>query len=372
MTNKRNQIKDKTADQLWARAAGRCEFEGCNCVLDADPVTQDAENAGQIAHIVAVKDNWSRGNQLPVHLRDNVENLMLLCYRHHRLVDVERPNDFTVEQLNTMKYKHEERIRMVSGIQPDKQSCIILFGPNDGNDTIVIRKDEAAHTLFPDYYPAECSPIRMELKNSSFKDRDELYWKIEQENVKKIFDSKILPKLEDGLNHFSVFALAPQPLLVYLGTLLNDKYHVSVYQKHREPDSWKWQFECEKNEFLVKRPEFVGKQPVLVFALSATYIEKRIMGLYDDASVWAITCENPNNDMLKTRNKLSEFRCIVRKIIDEISGSSSHGIINIHMAMPISCAFELGRIRMPKADKEWALFDYQQAEGKEVETLHIK
>lgn len=40
--------------------------------------------------------------------------------------------------------------------------------------------------------------------------------------------------------------------------------------------------------------------------------------------------------------------------------------------MPISCAFELGRIRMPKADKEWALFDYQQAEGKEVETLHIK
>ncbi len=372
MSGKRKPIKEKTANQLWARAAGRCEFEGCNCILDADPVTQDAENAGQIAHIVSVKDNWARGNQLPEELRDKIDNLMLLCYRHHRLVDEERPLDFTVEQLNAMKRKHEERIRMVSGIQPDKQSLVLLYGPNIGNDTVVLRENEAAYTLFPEYYPAETSPVRMELVNSLFRDRENQFWDIEQQNVKRTFGSKILPKIEEGVNHFSVFALAPQPLLVYLGTLLNDKYHVNVYQKHREPDTWKWQSECDDNCFVVKRPKDFSKQPVLVFALSATYIETRITAFYQEASTWVVTCNSPHNDMLKTQVQLSDFRRIVRTVIDEINCESSYDIVNIHMAMPVACAFELGRIRMPKADKEWALFDFQQEEGKEVETLHIK
>jgi hypothetical protein len=39
--------------------------------------------------------------------------------------------------------------------------------------------------------------------------------------------------------------------------------------------------------------------------------------------------------------------------------------------MPVACAVELGRIRMPKADSRWMIFDYNNKHGKFVHALDI-
>jgi hypothetical protein len=39
--------------RLWAQAAGRCEYHGCNDRLWLDSVTKSEFNAAYIAHIVA-------------------------------------------------------------------------------------------------------------------------------------------------------------------------------------------------------------------------------------------------------------------------------------------------------------------------------
>ena len=40
--------------------------------------------------------------------------------------------------------------------------------------------------------------------------------------------------------HISLFALAPIPLLVYLGSKLSNKVPVDVFQRHRDTEDWVW------------------------------------------------------------------------------------------------------------------------------------
>ena len=44
-------ITDQVQRELWARAAGRCQFSGCNTLLYKSAVTQETVNLAQKAHI---------------------------------------------------------------------------------------------------------------------------------------------------------------------------------------------------------------------------------------------------------------------------------------------------------------------------------
>ena len=45
--------------------------------------------------------------------------------------------------------------------------------------------------------------------------------------------------------------------------------------------------------------------------------------------------------------------------------------LNIFPAMPVACAVELGRIRMPKADMPWIVFDQNNKLGGFIKALEI-
>jgi hypothetical protein len=47
---------------LWGKAAGRCEFAGCNTPLWKSPVTQEQVNIAQKAHIYSFSSDGPRGN----------------------------------------------------------------------------------------------------------------------------------------------------------------------------------------------------------------------------------------------------------------------------------------------------------------------
>ena len=47
--------------ELWARAAGRCQFDGCNRPLFKSPVTQEQVNISEKAHIYSFSENGPRG-----------------------------------------------------------------------------------------------------------------------------------------------------------------------------------------------------------------------------------------------------------------------------------------------------------------------
>lgn len=91
-----------------------------------------------------------------------------------------------------------------------------------------------------------------------------------------------------------------------------------------------------------------------------------------DVSIWELTISDPHNDFLKTSDQLSEFRKAVRKLMVQIS--EKHGNktpLSIFPAMPVATAIELGRVRMPKAEMPWIIFDQNNHAGAFVKALRI-
>ena len=368
--SKRPAIPVKITNVLWARAAGRCEFEGCNELLCEDWLTGKIVNGSQVAHILPVANSARAKNGQTEDQKTDINNLMLICYKHHNLIDKSAPEEYPEERLLEMKRKHEDRIKRATAVQANKQTLVLLYGANIGDDTPLLNYRLAQEAISPDYYVSENSPITIQIKGS-MAERDHYFWEVEKENIQRELDKRVLPFLGDKeIEHISVFALAPQPLLVFLGKILNEKYPIRTFQKHRIPDTWNWQkreFEWNDN---VECPKDFSKQPVVIFAVSGGDIIKRTIEYYkNQATIWIYTLDSPDMNVLQSEEQLFLFRDHVRRLLEDITSKTSFDTIHVHMALPNACAIELGRVWMPKVHKKLLLFESTKEDI--VETFKI-
>lgn len=250
-----------------------------------------------------------------------------------------------------------------------KKTLVIMYAANIANDIPILSYDMTKQAIPEDYEPSDGSPIRIQLENPNT-DKNMSFWMSEDSALRKAVNTKVFPYMQtSGIQHVSLFALAPMPLLVRLGTLLNEKYSVEVFQKHRSPDNWDHLNECTP-DFILNEPTDKSKRPVLVLSLSASIIARIKASYGQDASIWEVTVPNPNMDMMRTKKQQDQFCRITRDLLSAMSMNPDFDTINVHMAVPISCAIELGRVWMPKAHNALRLYDYSN--GSEHETITIK
>lgn len=356
-------IKPPVERELWARAAGRCQFSGCNKLLYKSSVTQESVNLAQKAHIYSFSEKGPRGwglFKLNTERLNDISNLMLMCHGCHKKIDQDTNGErYSAELLIGWKNEHEQRIEIVAGIEPDKKSHVVLYGANIGSEKSLIEFRSCVESMFPHWYPARERPVTLSM-NSELKDCSAEYWNAESAHLYKTYERKIAPVIDqDHCKHFSLFALAPQPLLIKLGALLTDKISVETYQLHREPKGWRWQNEPESLEFNVREPETFNGTPALLFSLSDHVAHDRITRVLGDANIWEVTIENPHNDFMKSKQQLSSFRKCVRQMMVDIKNKHGNDApLHIFPVMPVSCCIELGRARMPKADMPWVIYDH--------------
>lgn len=368
-------IPEKIKIRLWGKAAGRCQYEGCNTPLWLDTVTKHEFNSAYIAHVIADKPTGPRGDPiLSNQLKSEFSNLMLLCDRHHRLVDLEDIAGHPVERLRAMKEAHERRVEIVTGIETIKQSHVLLYGANVGELSSPVSYAKASHAMIPYWYPAETAPLSLGMVNSSYQDKTPEFWEIESVNLRSLFSQLVQPRLTQGaIQHLSVFAVAPQPLLMLLGFLISDLHATEVYQLHREPQDWRWQDHSEQLDYLLYEPEEVKGPPALVLSLSATVSDERITAvLGNDATIWRVTIAHPNNDCLKSRQQAQQFRQQMRSLMDRMKmRHGEKGVLHVFPAMPVALAVEMGRIIMPKADLSLRIYDENKKLGGFVHALDL-
>ena len=160
-------IHRNTEIMLWTVAGGRCEF--CNKYLLEDWLTLTKGKYGQNAHIVGFKEDAARGNVVdrPKNIHD-VSNLMLLCYEHHKLVDVIQPLEYPREKLEGVKRTHEESIKRLTEIKPN-QTFVIRLQAKIGGDAVQISDADIRLALEPFFYPRE---RQLDIDLTQFDDTD--------------------------------------------------------------------------------------------------------------------------------------------------------------------------------------------------------
>ncbi len=360
-------IPEKIKIRLWGVAAGRCQYEGCNESLWRDSLTQAEFNTAYIAHIIADKPDGPRGNPiLSERLKDDISNLMLMCDKHHRLIDREDVDGHPVEILRDMKKKHEDRIKVLGSLMEEKRSHVLMYGANVGEHFTPLSWERVVPAMIPKWYPAEKPAIELGLKNSSFQDHKDKYWEIEREHLQRQFHQAVRPRLAMGkIGHFSIFGLAPQPLLIEFGRLLSDIPAAEVYQLHREPPDWKWQESPHDFNYIVNQPPSYTGVPAFNLSLSASIDNSRIIKvLGEDVSIWTMTINHPNNDFLQGTEQLRQFRQSFRRILNEIKlAHDQEALLHLFPAVPVSVAIEIGRVWMPKADMAVRIYDQNKKNG---------
>lgn len=370
-------IKREVERELWGRAAARCQFSDCNKLLYKHGVTQERVNLAERAHIYSFSRGGPRGwgpfklNRSGI---NDVPNLLLVCHDCHKLIDDDKGGKrYSAELLRTWKAEHETRVRIATGITAAKRSHVLLYGSRIGDENSPLGMGAAFEAMFPNRYPADDRPVDLSMR-SSLDDGTDGYWIAEAAHLRKEFARRVRPLIEEARpNHFSVFALAPQPLLILLGTLLTDKVPAEVYQLVREPQTWRRQPHPRDFEFKINNPVDTSGPPAVLFALSDHVDHERVRAIVGrNASIWELTSNDCHNDFIRSEAQLSDFRKRVRKLFVSLRAAHPEATeIPIFPVMPVSCAVELGRVRMPKADLPWVIYDQHYSQREFTKRLTI-
>lgn len=372
----KSNIPQKVQSALWAKAGGRCEYRGCNVSLVGDLIANNEDGLyGFIAHVVADSVNGPRGDAVrsPLLAKD-LANLMLMCSTHHKLIDVVAPDDHPEDLLLAMKKVHEDRIETNTGIDEERGSNVLRFGASIGSNEALVSTRAIFAAMPPDRHPASGQTIDLEMTNQPYQDHEPEYWTLQQRSLQRLFAERVAGRIErQEIRHLSVFALAPQPLLMELGRLLCDIVPATVHQLHREPPTWRWQRDRPVLAFSTTPPPDGATGPIaLVLAVSAPIPDDRVHAvLGPEAAVWTLTIDRPGNDVVRSPDDVAAFRTALRGLYRDVKAKHGEGAaVSVFPALPVSLAVEAGRVWMPKADLPMLVYDQSQGRGF-ITTLRI-
>lgn len=104
-------IPEAESKILYGRANARCSFPGCLEDLTIESEGDKTRQIGKMAHIIAKSKNGPRAdNSYPKEKLNTYENLILLCGKHHDVID-SLVNEYPAERLRKMKKDHEDLFR---------------------------------------------------------------------------------------------------------------------------------------------------------------------------------------------------------------------------------------------------------------------
>ena len=220
-------IRETAARELIARAAGRCQFRGCNEFLYEHPLTGEVGNFAENAHIVAFREQGPRGldGERPAIIND-ITNLMLLCAPCHKLID-DYPEKYPRHDLEAHKREHETRIKRLTELGPSVQTTVLQLKAKIGANTVDVAPTEIFQAAYPRYPSGEATVIDLtDLGDEKGGARYDLAAERIGEEVARLY-AKTSPL--QRINHLSVFALAPIPLLMTLGSALSNKVATELF-----------------------------------------------------------------------------------------------------------------------------------------------
>ncbi|MBB5806985.1 hypothetical protein F4560_006753 [Saccharothrix ecbatanensis] len=325
--------------------------------------------SAELAHNVGATDGETspRSESATPELdRESEENLLLVCHDCHRVIDdKDHIKFFPEEKLRDLKKTHERRIEMATASGGLTRTAVVRVGANiRGNYSIASRK-EVAETLFALNY--------LGLVESQWSGDftcqiqghvgGKGYWDSAEQRIDDTL-GRVRQAVEQGdVEHISVFPFAPIPLLVYLGSELDDKTTTKIFQKHRGPDAgWSWNATSSPVDFQseVLFEDREAKEVVLVCELSSPVepgnIPSEISRL--PRHVLRPVGETPSPVLMASEQTFNNFAIRWRTLLAETE--KKHPLAerwHLISSAPLSAAVEIGRSFMRNSQPPVAVYE---------------
>jgi SMODS-associated and fused to various effectors sensor domain len=368
MASGRGTISSQGTLRLWVAAGGRCEYRGCNEYLLEDELTGYELNLAERAHIVgATEGPGSPRGKAPLDpaLRNDEPNLMLLCRKHHRVID-RLIAEHGVEGLRAMKRKHKERIRLLTSLSEDASSVVVrMSGGIRGAPVEIPREAVRAAVLADGRFPrfrAALAGEDLEIDLRKLPGEEESgYWKAGERMIAE--QTARLREAQEAVRHVSVFALARLPLLVALGFHLDDKIPATVYPRARSGSGdGEWGFDDRATPTAFSLNRLADRQAEEV-ALSVSLtgpIGEDVLAHAEGQSIYEIEPDGVahSRDLFSARESLDAFAETYHRFLALVEREHpACKEISIYLACPAPAAVQIGRGLMRSAQPRLVVYD---------------
>ncbi len=374
---KRPHIPIKTQLHLWVVSAGRCQFPGCNDFVLKDKTTLSEGNYSNIAHIISWTPTGPRGDAiLSPKLGKDISNLMLMCLRHGKMIDTKKNISlYTVDFLRKCKEAHESRIKIQTSIDASRKTTAVRLQTNIRGRLVAVSQPDVYTALVTSgRYPHDEKGIHIDLTNLHYS-ADKSSW----ETAVRQIDSTLNTVLTVGNDerkeeHFSVFGIAPIPVLAYLGFKLGNVTPADIYIKLREKP-WSRISSEPKLVFIVSRPRVrtKAKNVALSIAISGTTSRQEIEKHLDKGvPIYEIKLKKSQIDQISCIEDLESFRKTYREMMDEIR--ETHGKkckVHLFGAIPTCAAIVCGREIIHGVDPSIVMYEHLSQEDGFIPVLTI-
>lgn len=356
--NDRRSLSSAEQNYLWMVSGGICSFEGCSkrLVASTDGLLT---NTGIKAHIIGHKKGAARHEYMEDYgytyeTLEDVSNLMLMCYKHSKLIDDKHTRtQFPSDLLFKMKEDHEKRVASWSVLK--KKNSIALIHKKLGPPITDIE------------YEGEAPYILLEAveEQNEFVDFSSEGWekgKKENEQLAMKFSERLRDLEVDAAE---IFPLSPIPLLIHMGFLLTDTLTLSIYQFDREKQVWVNSQPDDKEKtaiHLVEDSRIEGeKELVLLVSVSGIVklndAEEALKRNFDYLS---LTIDNPSVLRILYQEEVKTIQSRLKGLVEQLIQQQDYEKIHLFYAGPAGLAIEIGRGINPRMWGEVCLYQYDK------------
>jgi hypothetical protein len=259
-------FKTATKNAVLRDSHGRCMFTGCGENLEYDELTGVIGNYSYLAHNVASSEQGARGIKLlSEKLSDVPENVLLLCDKHHRLIDKVASSDYTASALSKMRIEFcEVANSLLDGLKNEPIPVYAILWPVNSQTVSTPTKLQIANSL-------SILKSRMHGQLNTLSDNEELLckspdilWQAMPSIIVNSADT-IIQQIKSNGYKAALFGFGPTSALIGLGAKIGNKNSVVPMLRYRDSGQWSWPnnlasgkfYKIEGLEGLTKSTDFV-------------------------------------------------------------------------------------------------------------------
>ncbi|MCU7804221.1 MAG: SAVED domain-containing protein [Candidatus Thiodiazotropha sp. (ex Lucinoma borealis)] len=342
----------ETKRRVMLDSHGRCMFAGCGEVLGFDGLTGTEGNFAYLAHNVASSELGARGAvMLSEKLSNDPNNVLLLCDKHHRLIDKIAAVDYPAHRLSEMRrYFCTTANRLLKGLGYHPIPVYSVLWPVHRQSISAPSYLQVAQSLVP-------IGCRMESQIHDISDNESLLREADTEFTSKalihsiqLASEKILAQSHTHRYTAGLFAFGLMPPLIALGALLGNKSRITPMLKYRDSGQWIWPLGAPVGEFYTVSglDELAGEEAEISLTLALTAEPDKLIRAREEIAkargvkhvVVKALPEYLGNGALGHPEDGYAFTCFMQKLLHRLR--DQHGVEYVHLlpcASNAACVF---------------------------------
>jgi hypothetical protein len=277
---------------------------------------------------------------------------------------------FDADTLRGMKRRHEQRIVQLTAIADDDKTTVLrvigaIRGASVSASPQTVAKALLADGRFPDYALLGVDELEVDLRTVPGEDpADAGYWAAGRATIVDRLQLLRAKVNRETVRHISVFAFGRIPLLVALGSLLDDTIPTTVYAKRRGDDEgWGWPLSADTVDFKFATAR-TGTDPIsvaVVLSVSGSVDLNRLLDEVDDTvTIYEVrpVGVTPSPDVLATAAALDNFTRSWRDLLAHVEAAHP-GLVQMKVfpAVPVTAGIAIGRAPMRDVHPRLQVYD---------------